>query len=84
MYYTVKTLLSKGISQRKIAKDLGISRNTVAKIAEKIAAGQSWPTLQTRNKKLSDYHDQIKELVTLPLLLLIFVRIRAYFRHKLR
>ena len=63
MYYTVKTLLSKGISQRKIAKDLGISRNTVAKIGEKIAAGQSWPPLQTRNKKLSDYHDQIKELV---------------------
>ena len=50
MYYTVKTLLSKGISQRKIARDLGISRNTVAKIAEKIASGQSWPPLQTRNK----------------------------------
>jgi len=30
MYYTVKTLISKGISQRQIAKQLGISRNTVA------------------------------------------------------
>jgi transposase len=62
MYYTVKTLLSKGISQRQIAKSLGISRNTVAKIVIKIAAGQSWPPLQTRNKRLSDFHDQIREL----------------------
>ena len=63
MYYTVKTLLSKGISQGQIAKQLGISRNTVAKITQKIASGQSWPQLQTRDKKLSDFHDQIRELV---------------------
>jgi len=63
MYYTVKTLLSKGISRRKIAKDLGISRNTVAKIEKMVASGQSWPSQQTRQKILSDYHDQVREFV---------------------
>ena len=53
MYYTVKTLFSKGISRRKIAKDLGISRNTVAKIEKMVASGQSWPSQQTRQKILS-------------------------------
>jgi len=59
MYYTVKTLLSMGISQRQIANQHGISRNMVAKMTQKIASGQSWPQLQTRDKKLSDFHDQI-------------------------
>jgi len=63
MYYTVKTLLSKGISRRKIAKDLSISRNTVAKIEKMISSGQSWPPLQTRQKILSDFHDQVREFV---------------------
>jgi transposase len=35
----------------------------VAKISEKIASGQSWPPPQTRNKRLSDYHEKIRELV---------------------
>ena len=63
MYNTVKTLLLKGKSQGKIVAELGISRNTVSDIAKSIAAVKSWPTPQNRPKKLSEYHNQIRELV---------------------
>jgi len=63
MYFTVKTLLSRGKSQRFIAKELGISRNTVKSIKEKLDAGNAGPPPQTRPKKLADYHDQIMDMV---------------------
>ena len=50
MYYTVKTLLSKGKSQRKIATELGISRNTVSDIAKSI----SYPTTPMKAVTLID------------------------------
>jgi len=40
MYYTVKTLHEKGFSKRKIARELGIHRDTVTAILEKVSVGK--------------------------------------------
>jgi len=43
MYYTIKTLLDKGYSQRKIARELGIHRKTVKKIQAELEKGHHAP-----------------------------------------
>lgn len=64
MFYTIKTLLAKGKSQRSIAKELGISRKTVKRIKSQISAGLSGPVIQDKEKKLSAYHEEILSQLT--------------------
>ena len=61
MYYTVKTLLESGSSQRSIAKILGIHRGTVKKIKDQLARGVIQPPPVEKQKILTPYYDQIKE-----------------------
>ncbi len=61
MYYTVKTLLESGNSQRSIAKILGIHRRTVKKIRGQLAQGIVQPRPIEKQKLLTPYFDQIKE-----------------------
>ena len=61
MYYTVKTLLEKGESQRSISKLLGIHRKTVKKIKESLDQGIIIPEPIKKEKLLTPYTDQIKE-----------------------
>ena len=62
MWYTIKTLLDKGKSIRRISEELGISRITVKRIKNKIEAGQLIPAPVVKNKLLESYHDYIKSL----------------------
>jgi len=59
MYYTIKTLFSKGYSKRKISKELGIHRNTVTKILSEVSSGEVGPKPFSRNKLLDNYKEQI-------------------------
>ena len=60
MHHTIKTLLSKGLSHRSIAEDLGINRSVVRRVAREIETGQ--PAGQySRDKKLTGYESQIKD-----------------------
>ena len=61
MKFTVKTLMDKGYSQRKISRELGISRKTVHKYIDQInTSGVIVPKL-TREKILDKYYELIKE-----------------------
>lgn len=59
MYQTIKTLLQKGKSYRSIARDLGIHRSVVRRVAAELELGRG-PGQYHREKKLSGYQDQIK------------------------
>ncbi|MBC8205520.1 MAG: transposase [FCB group bacterium] len=53
---TIKTLIEKGVSQRQIAKTLGISRNTVKKYLKREGPPQyrrekSYPSILDRHKE---------------------------------
>lgn len=61
MYYTIKTLLAQGKSQREIAKELCMCRKTVGRIKAALDGGQEQPSDQTRKKVLDDYADLIFE-----------------------
>lgn len=61
MYYTVKTLLEKGYSQRKIARELGIHRKTVKKIQTELEKGHHAPRPIQKEKRLDAYKDQIQQ-----------------------
>jgi len=63
MYYTVKTLLERGESQRSISKLLGIHRKTVKKIQSDIRKGILSPKPIEKEKLLTPYASQIKEWV---------------------
>lgn len=54
MKYTVKTLLSKGLSQRAISKELGISRKTVKKYFEEFQNNNIVLTPQIERAKILD------------------------------
>lgn len=61
MKFTVKTLMDKGYSQRKISRELGISRKTVCKYMYQInTSGVIVPKI-TREKILDKYYELIKE-----------------------
>lgn len=61
MKFTVKTLMDKGYSQRKISRELGISRKTVCKYMDQInTSGVIVPKI-TREKILDKYYELIKE-----------------------
>lgn len=59
MYHTIKTLLDQGHSQRKIAKELGVHRMTVKRIAERLGSGEG-PGRYERDSVLSAYEDRIR------------------------
>lgn len=59
MYYTIKTLTQKGFSQRRIARDLGVHRNTVRKIQQELAAGRVDPPPISRGKLLDPWREPI-------------------------
>ena len=59
MENTIKTLLSRGESQRGIARQLGISRKVVRRIHRQIKNGLPSPSYQ-RGKKLDPHKEQIK------------------------
>ena len=40
MWYTIKTLLAKGKSQRAIVRELNISRSTVLKVQKQLEQGE--------------------------------------------
>jgi transposase len=62
MKYTVKTLLSKGLSQRAISKELGISRKTVKKYFEEIQNNNILLTPKIEREKILDvYKSDIEE-----------------------
>ena len=61
MYYTVKTLLERGKSEREISRELKIHRNTVRKIKESVESGNLDPPPIIKPRKLDVYHDEIKE-----------------------
>lgn len=63
MYYTVKTLLERGNSQRKISRVLGIHRNTVSKIKAQLKAGKTEPPPIKRTSILDFYREEIKQQV---------------------
>ncbi len=63
MYYTVKTLLERGESQRSISKLLGIHRKTVKKIQSEIGKGILSPKPIEKEKLLTPYASQIKEWI---------------------
>jgi transposase len=56
---TVKTLLSNGISRRKIAEQLGIHRRVIKRIERGLASGIS-RDCYLREKKLAGYEQQVK------------------------
>ena len=60
MYYTIKTLLEQGKSQREISRQLGIHRKTVRKIKLSIEAERLHPVVALRPKRLDSYRDQIE------------------------
>lgn len=59
MYHTIKTLLAQGRSQREIARDLGMCRKTVSRIARALSEGMEGPGEQVRVKVLDDYEQEI-------------------------
>lgn len=59
MHHTIKTLLSKGRSQRSISRELGINRSVVRRVALEIESSEP-PGRYQREKKLVGYQDQIK------------------------
>jgi len=59
MIYTIKTLINKGLSQRAIASQLGISRKTVSKYYLKIQSGVVEEPKMNKAKTL----DQYKEII---------------------
>lgn len=62
MKYTVKTLLAKGLSQRAISNELGISRKTVKKYLNEFKNGQEVITPKIERKKtLDNFHEDIKD-----------------------
>jgi transposase len=63
MYYTVKTLLEKGESQRSISKLPGIHRKTVKRIKESLSQGKIIPEPIKKEKLLTPYTSIIKEWI---------------------
>jgi len=57
MYFTIKTLLSRGKSLQSISQELEMHRNTAKKIKEMIESGQPGPPTQKRIKKLFLYRE---------------------------
>jgi transposase len=60
IHISVKTLLSKGYSRRKIAEQLGIHRKVIKRIERELSQGQEASGYQ-RAKKLDGYDGQIRE-----------------------
>lgn len=60
---TVKTLLSNGISRRKIAEQLGIHRRVIKRIERGLASGSS-RDCYLREKKLAGYEQQVKDFLS--------------------
>jgi transposase len=63
---TVKTLLSKGFSRRKIAEQLGIHRKVIKRIEQGLSSG-SGRDCYLREKKLAGFEQQVKDLLLLDL-----------------
>ncbi len=61
-YQTIKTLLGRGQSERSIAEQLGIHRQTVRQIKERLASGQGPPTYE-RASQLDAYESQVTAYV---------------------
>ena len=62
MKHTVKTLLDKGLSQRAISRELGISRKTVKKYFDEIQTGNPLSTpVVSRERKLDAHRESIKD-----------------------
>ena len=59
---TVKTLLSNGISRRKIAEQLGIHRRVIKRIERGLASGSS-RECYLREKKLAGFEQQVKDFL---------------------
>lgn len=62
---TIKILHQQGHSQREIAKQLGISRNTVKKYLERDEDKPSYATRPVKPKKLDPFKDYIKQRIAL-------------------
>lgn len=60
---TVKTLLSNGISRRKIAEQLGIHRRVIKRIERGLASGSS-RECYLREKKLASFEQQVKDFLS--------------------
>lgn len=60
MYYSIKTLLAQGKSQRAIAKELGIHRQTVRQMAEKIARDELPDRVRPRGRHLDEHRALLK------------------------
>ena len=60
---TVKTLLSNGISRRKIAEQLGIHRRVIKRIERGLASGSS-RECYLREKKLAGFEQQVKDFLS--------------------
>lgn len=65
MKFTVQALLTRGYSQRQVAKELSISRKTVRKFKEEIDNKCILTPQIDRYKKLDPYYEEIKEWVSL-------------------
>lgn len=65
MKFTVQALLTRGFSQRQIAKELSISRKTVRKYKEEIDNNSILTPQIDRYKKLDPYHEEIKEWISM-------------------
>lgn len=61
MIYTIKTLIKKGLSQRAIAKQLGISRKTIKKYFDQIQTGNIEEPKINKSKILDSYKEIIND-----------------------
>lgn len=67
MKFTVKTLIAKGYSQRKISEELNISRRTVKKYYTEIKSGIIKTPQIIKAKKLDKYREDFEEWLSLGL-----------------
>lgn len=63
IHTTVKTLLSKGLSRRKVAEQLGIHRKVIKRIERDLASGSSRVGYH-REKLLAGFEQQIKDFLS--------------------
>lgn len=63
IHTTIKTLLAKGTSRRKIATQMGLHRKVIKRIEQGIATG-SPPRGYIRNKKLSGLEDLVRGFIS--------------------
>jgi transposase len=84
MIYTIKTLLNKGLSQRAVALQLGISRKTVKKYCLQIHSGDVKEPVINKSKTLDQFKDIIADWYKNGLnAQLIFERLKSLYSIKI-